>query len=311
MKHSPDGELVLYGVVGFERGRGGWRSRSGLAINGRERRVVQQSESLRFDGPDGGSVTVSTHSRDGIQWDQARASALMNPYLASPRGRAAHEGWNRVDPIPRPENVEWTPVTISVDGQRMPFETCDLGDGYWAAIGEVPGAIVTVDSRGVSVSAVGLERLASREPPPPSAPDIGDRTAAVITSLDERFTRVPFDRVHRWADYWALRDCHQTTRPPRGTPGEGSQSAGVLLVNPDRNPRQQHFGAVAVQTGGKVASRSIHYSPGIWILVPALVSHGGARRQDLVRESLCRHPALHIPAVVASLSPHDRAAPVR
>ena len=206
MKHSPDGELVLYGVVGFERGRGGWRSRSGLAINGRERRVVQQSESLRFDGPDGGSVTVSTHSRDGIQWDQARASALMNPYLASPRGRAAHEGWNRVDPIPRPENVEWTPVTISVDGQRMPFETCDLGDGYWAAIGEVPGAIVTVDSRGVSVSAVGLERLASREPPPPSAPDIGDRTAAVITSLDERFTRVPFDRVHRWADYWALRD---------------------------------------------------------------------------------------------------------
>jgi len=206
MKHSPDGELVLYGVVGFERGRGGWRSRSGLAINGREGRVVQQSESLRFDGPDGGSVTVSTHSRDGIQWDQARASALMNPYLASPRGRAAHEGWNRVDPIPRPENVEWTPVTISVDGQRMPFETCDLGDGYWAAIGEVPGAIVTVDSRGVSVSAVGLERLASREPPPPSAPDIGDRTAAVITSLDERFTRVPFDRVHRWADYWALRD---------------------------------------------------------------------------------------------------------
>ena len=24
--------------------------------------------------------------------------------------------------------------------------------------------------------------------------------------MDHRFTRVPFDRVHRWADYWALRD---------------------------------------------------------------------------------------------------------
>ena len=95
---------------------------------------------------------------------------------------------------------------------------------------------------------------------------------------------------------------HQTPRPPRETLGERCQSAGVLLVDPDRNPPQQHFGAVAVQTGGKVASRSIHYSPGIWILVPALVSHGGARRQDLVRESLCRHPALHIPTVVASLS---------
>jgi hypothetical protein len=85
----------------------------------------------------------------------------MNPYLASPSGKAAQQGRSRVEPIPRPENVEWTPITISVDGHNTPFELCDLGDGYWAAIGEVPAAIVTIDSRGVSLSAVGLERLAS------------------------------------------------------------------------------------------------------------------------------------------------------
>jgi hypothetical protein len=205
MKPS-DGKLVPYGVVGFERGRGGWLSGSGLVVNGGERRIVRRSESLPFDGPDGGSVTITAHSPDDIDWDHARTSAVMNPYLASPRGAAAYDEWNRVEPSPRPENVEWTTTTISVDGHNTPFEICDLGDGYWAAIGEVPAALVTIDGRGVSVSAVALERLASREPPPPIAPDVGDRTTAVIEGLDDRFTRVPFDRVHRWADYWALRD---------------------------------------------------------------------------------------------------------
>jgi hypothetical protein len=126
--------------------------------------------------------------------------------MASPRGRAAHSAWNRIDPIPRPVDIEWTPITILVDGRGTPFELCDLGDDYWAAIGLVPDATVTIDGREVPVSAVSLERLASRELPPPIAPDIGERTAAVIGGLEDRFARVPFGKVHRWADYWALRD---------------------------------------------------------------------------------------------------------
>ncbi len=73
-----------------------------------------------------------------------------------------------------------------VDGEAAPFEMSDLGDGYWAAIGRLTDAIVTIDSRGVPISAVRLERLASRRPPSPAPPDIGERSAAVMQALDER-----------------------------------------------------------------------------------------------------------------------------
>jgi hypothetical protein len=130
----------------------------------------------------------------------------MNPYVASPRGEEALAAWNREGPVPRPAEVEWSPINILVDGHEKPFELCELGDGYWAAAGRVPAATVTIDSRKVPLSAVSLERLASRELPPVPAPDLGDRTEGVIHSLDDRFARVPFSRVHRSADYWALRD---------------------------------------------------------------------------------------------------------
>jgi hypothetical protein len=92
-----------------------------------------------------------------------------------------------------------------VDGEAAAFEVSDLGDGYWAAVGRLADAIVTIDSRGVPLSAVQLERLASRRPPSPAPPDIGERSAAVMQALDERFARLPFGRVHRFADHWALR----------------------------------------------------------------------------------------------------------
>jgi hypothetical protein len=95
---------------------------------------------------------------------------------------------------------------ILVDGEPTAFEVCDLGDGYWAAAGQVPAATITIDSRQVPISAVRLEHLASREPPPPPVPDLGDRTERVAQSLDHRFARVPFSRVHGYADYSALRD---------------------------------------------------------------------------------------------------------
>jgi hypothetical protein len=204
--HPADTDLVLYGVTGFDRG--GMSARSGVGSGrGRQRRVIQLSESLTFSGPDGGTVTVtSQHRGDQKRLEEIRSSAPINPYLASPRGRAAHAAWNRVDPIPRPADVEWTTTTISVDGAGAPFELCDLGEGYWAAVGLVPDATITIDGRMVPVGAVALERLASREPPPPTAPDLGDRGDAVLSSLEDRFAQVPFGRVRHWADYWALRD---------------------------------------------------------------------------------------------------------
>lgn len=131
----------------------------------------------------------------------------MNAYLASPRGKVAYAAWDRTGPVPGPVNIEWTPITLPVDGHDTPFETCDVGDGYWAAVGRVPGATITITvaSRKVPIGAVRLERLASREPPPLPAPNLGDQTETVIQRLDDRLHRVPFGRVRSWADYWALR----------------------------------------------------------------------------------------------------------
>lgn len=203
---SNDEELVLYGVVGLQRDQG--RAQGGslvLVRDGRRTRAVRTSEGRSFAGPDGGSITVTSHRcGDDDQFDQIRDGAAIAPFLASPHGRAAWVATDRTG-LPRPVGAEWAPVMILVDGQSTPFEVCDLDDGYWAAAGRVPAATITIDSRQVPISAVSLEFLASREPPPPSVPDLGDRTERVVQSLDDRFARVPFGRVHRLADYWALR----------------------------------------------------------------------------------------------------------
>jgi hypothetical protein len=202
-----DGELAIYGVVGLQRGHG--RAEGGtlaLVREGRRARTVRTSESLTFDGPEGGTITVTSHRRgDDDQFEFMREGAAIGPFLASPRGRAA---WAKVDRpgLPRPVGLEWAPVTILVDGQGTPFEACDLGDGYWAAAGRVPAAIILIDGREVPIGAVSLERLASREPPPLPVPDLGDRTGTVVESLDDRFARLPFSRVRRSADFWALRE---------------------------------------------------------------------------------------------------------
>ncbi len=204
---SDDEELVLYGVVGLQRGQGGARGGTvALVRDGRHTRAVQTSEGLSFAGPEGGSITVTSHRRgDDDHFEHIREGAAIGPFLASPRGRTAWAVGDRTGRLPLPVDAEWAQVTILVDSQGTPFEVCDLGDGYWAAAGRVPAANIIIDSRKVPIGAVSLERLASREPPPPPVPDLGDRTGAVVQSLDDRFARVPFSRVHGLADYWALR----------------------------------------------------------------------------------------------------------
>jgi hypothetical protein len=41
---------------------------------------------------------------------------------------------------------------------------------------------------------------------PPPAPDFDSLPHEVSDDLDARFSRIPFSRVRRYADYWALRD---------------------------------------------------------------------------------------------------------
>jgi hypothetical protein len=204
---SDDEGLVLYGVVGLQRGQGGAQGGTlALVRDGRRTRAVRTSEGLSFAGPEGGSITVTSHRRgDDDQFERIREGAAIGPFFASPRGQAAWAAGDRAGPISRPVEVEWAPVTILVDGQGTPFEVCDLGDGYWAAAGRVPAATIIIDSRKVPIAAVSLERRASREPPPPPVPDLGDRTGTVVQSLDDRFARMPFSRVGGLADYWALR----------------------------------------------------------------------------------------------------------
>jgi hypothetical protein len=168
--------------------------------------MVTLSESLVFTGPEGALVKVTSHRPgDDDQFVHIRGWAPISTFLASPPGKAARATGDSKGRVPGPVEVRWEPVTILVDGQGTPFEMCDLGDGYWAAVGRVPGATLTIDGRRVPPSGVRLERLASREPPAPPAPDLGERTATVINGLDERFARVPFARVHGRADFWALR----------------------------------------------------------------------------------------------------------
>jgi hypothetical protein len=199
-------DLVLYGVVGLARGGGG-HGGLGTVGTGRQRRTVLMDETLSFVGAESRTVTVTSRlPGNDEQLEQIREWAPMNTYLKSPAGEAAFAGWDQVGPMPRPVAVEWAPIAITVDGSEMPFQMCRLGDGYWVAIGRAPDAIVTVGSEGVPLSAISLERLYSRQPPAPPPPDMGDRTESVIAGLNDRFTRVPFARVHGSADYWALRD---------------------------------------------------------------------------------------------------------
>ena len=195
-------------MVGLQRHQGLAPGASFIWVrDGRLTRVVRTSESLRFAGLDGGSITVTSDRRgNDDQFDQLRDGAAIAPFLASPEGQVAWAAGKRAGGLPRPVGAEWTPVMILVDGEPTAFEVCDLGDGYWAAAGRVPAATITIDSRQVPISVVRLERVASREPPPPPVPDLGDRTETVAQSLDDRFARVPFSRVHGYSDYSALRD---------------------------------------------------------------------------------------------------------
>ena len=200
-------ELVLYSVVGLRRVRGVSLGGMGSALvrSGRAAvRPVVMTQSVGCVDDDGGTITVTSHRRDmDERYALTRDWAPVNPYLATPEGRAAAAQWDRSGPGARPLDVRWRPATIVVDGQEAAFEVCDIGAG-WVAVGEVPDVVISIHSRGVPLDSVELARLTDRGYPPPRPPDLGERTDPVIGELDGRFERIPFQRVRGYADYWAL-----------------------------------------------------------------------------------------------------------
>jgi hypothetical protein len=167
------------------------------------RRSVFLSRSITFHDAEGRSMTVtSQHPADDERFAGIRDSAPMNTYLATP------EGWDKAQarretgqPLDRVE-VEWRPASIPVDGHELAFEVCDIAQGWWAGVGRAPDAVITIDSRGVPLQDLRLERVP--EHPVPPLPDLGEVGHRVADDLDSRVKRLPLRRVRRTSDYWAL-----------------------------------------------------------------------------------------------------------
>jgi hypothetical protein len=195
-------DLPLFGVVGLQR-QPGVAGALGVVYDGRRRRMVARSRHICFRDVDGSSIAVtSTPEGDDGNYESTRAWAPMHLFLEGPPGQEMlNVSSQRGKPL-EPVAVHWGPVTIRVADQDVLFETCELGDGWWAAIGRVARSIITLDSRGVPLNKVRLEAV--DEHPVPALPALGTGTAAVSEHLDARFAKVPFHRVHNLADYWAL-----------------------------------------------------------------------------------------------------------
>jgi len=202
----PQEELPLFGVLGLRRVRGGSQTGMGstLVRKGEKPTTVVMSQQVRFVSPDGASISVTSHRGDDEErYAGTRSWAPINPYLDTHRGEVAAATLDgSVHGLP--EDLEWSVMTIVVDGIQAPFESTELGEGQWVAVGRVPGTIISIDSRGVPVRAVKLQRLRDDRIPPPPRPDLGENGDAALDVLDRRFQMIPFDRVRRSADYWAL-----------------------------------------------------------------------------------------------------------
>lgn len=200
-------ELPLFGVVGLRRKRGGQTGMgSTLVRKGEKPTTVVTSQQVSFLAHDGASISVTSHRGDNDQrYGITRTWAPINPYLATHRGRATKATWDRSVPGPS-EDLEWSDITVVVDNKETPFEVTELGEGLWVAVGRVPGTTISIDSRGVPLSEVRLQRLADDRIPPPPRPDLGEHGDAVLDVLDRRFERIPFHRIRRSADHWALLD---------------------------------------------------------------------------------------------------------
>ncbi|MBO0694043.1 MAG: hypothetical protein J2P58_14155 [Acidimicrobiaceae bacterium] len=196
-------KLTLFGVVGFERGRG---VSGGLAVveQAGRRRTVFTSRSIAFHDAGGHAITVTSRpSADDERFDSIREWAPMNTYLATPEGRDKLQSSRETGQRLEPANVEWQSASIRVEGRQIEFQVCRFDHHWWAAVGRLPDAVITLDSRGVPFEKVALERVPEHSVP--ALPDLGEPGQGVAEDLHARFQRLPFHRVGSMSDYWALR----------------------------------------------------------------------------------------------------------
>lgn len=200
----------LFGVAGLDRQsrRPGRFSSASIGSLAEPRQVVvsPSTREITFTAP-GGQISITSHALSGPdQYEFIRDWAQRSTYLRSPQGHDANASRDAAQRPFGPNDVSWSPVSILVDGIDTTFEICDLGDGYWAAVGKVENLALTIDSRGVPVDTVTFERLNEADLAMPKPPNLGDLARQIEAGLEERLTRIPFQRVNNWADYWALRD---------------------------------------------------------------------------------------------------------
>ncbi len=76
------------------------------------------------------------------------------------------------------DELTWENVTIAVDGQRTPFQLCQVQDDWWVAVGRGADADLTLDSRHVPLAGLTLVSVTDLPLPEPQLPPERPETPA-------------------------------------------------------------------------------------------------------------------------------------
>jgi len=200
--------LTVYGVVGLRpagRGRLGGASQSTSAMVGGREITAAVSQVHEFESDAGAMITVSSHRDDcDERYDWTREWVLANLHRRSARERSTR--FDHSERAGSPEGAIWEHREFEVDRRPVAFEVCRLDGPLWGAVARIGEIFVSVSSEGVPEDSVRIENLETLDFPPLRAPDLGGNGEAVLAELDARFLRVPFQRVRRDEDHWALLD---------------------------------------------------------------------------------------------------------
>jgi hypothetical protein len=130
--------------------------------------MVRMSVTAGFHDPQGRRIVVTSHRQDDDGFARLRQWAPLNTSMAADRAAGKDQGGPQRRRRPRQQRdypeVEWQEAAILVEGETTVFEVCHFEGGFWAAIGRAPGADVTIDSSGVPLNGLELER--TPDPPP-------------------------------------------------------------------------------------------------------------------------------------------------
>jgi hypothetical protein len=122
-----------------------------------------------FRTPNGERIVVESHTpRQGEAFDWLRSSAVSNALNFVPvEDRRGVARTHEKPGLPGVVGVAWIQAEFTVEGTTKPFEVCQFDNDHWVAVGKMPGADVTIESRGIPPEAVELERMTYPPPDPP------------------------------------------------------------------------------------------------------------------------------------------------